>query len=121
MKAEIRVSLSSRESPDLYDITMLLCKLEIAGTVFMTMSSVCENDVFMVEPGFVMYMYSVEKHHIRDMVWPKLKEMFPSSLICAHVSDSEGSSCCIFDYIRQSCCPNIFLNRLKKDEPINQD
>jgi S-adenosylmethionine/arginine decarboxylase-like enzyme len=116
MKAELRVSLSSNDTPNLQSLTLLLCELKIAGTVFLTMSSVCEKDVFVVEPGFVMYVYNIEKSHICSHIWPKLQEMFPSAMTCAHVSDTEGSSCCILDYLRPSVCPSTFFGRVQNDD-----
>ena len=101
----MRTSLAPGELIDIVTVAKILCDLRILGTAIPTVSAILQKDDSLdVEHGFIVCLYSIEKTDITDKIWPTFQSKFPS-IKCAHIKDSEGSSCCIFDYNRPSLCP----------------
>ena len=103
MKAELKIS--SRSHIDYREVAVLMAGLGVSSTVYETMSSVSgeNNEPYTVESGVCIQLYKVTREKLKDAIWPALREAY--DIECAHISDTEGSSCCVYDYVRDTACP----------------
>lgn len=109
MKAELKIS--SLSLINYREVAVLMAGLRVSSTVYETMSSVSgqDDEGYVIEYGVCIQLYNVNREMIKDAIWPSLREAY--EIECAHISDTEGSSCCIYDYIRDTACPASVRHR----------
>ncbi len=118
-KVTVRVSLPPPAEPETMarECARLCAAHGLAATVSPTFSSVGDDDEhFAEEAGAAIELHACSREAVCGCLWPALLTRYPL-LECAHIHEAgRGFNGCVFDYMRESCCPAALRHKHKKEK-----
>jgi len=87
------------------EIAMYLKKIKIMGNVTSNKSIICQGDTCTMEHGCSILLNQIDKKSLENQVWKPIKKN--NNLTCAHLNIPGLFSGCIYDFIRDTNCPNF--------------
>ena len=97
----------SISSPNLKcsEIAMYLKKSKIMGNVTSNNSIICQGKTCTLEHGCSILLNQISKNSLENNVWKPIKK--DNKLNCGHLNIPGSFSGCIYDFIRDTDCPNF--------------
>lgn len=86
------------------DIAIFLKKSKIMGNVTSNKSIICKDETCTMEHGCSILLNYINKNSLENDVWKPIKK--ENNLTCAHLNIPGLYSGCIYDFIRDTNCPN---------------